>query len=160
MCIFRRKTPKDDSDTMSLNDLSFERKKSTMSDWKSKLASKFKGKTDYEVIDNGEDDGVNIESYKKTSDEFNDPIPIAPMTEPIKRKPMQNGSANGIHHRAVRDDPNKQQISLTTSNKRPTATTGSRGSRTPAVENGRRVSFRVLQNKIFRKKNYIMILYS
>ena len=51
---------------MSLNDLSFERKRSSMSDWKSKLASKFKGNKDYEVLGN-EDEGINIESYKKTS---------------------------------------------------------------------------------------------
>ena len=78
-----------------------------MSDWKSKLASKFKsGNKDYDVIGNGEEDGVNIESYKRTSDEFGDSIPSAPRTEPVKRKPMQNGSAVGAH-KGVKDDPNK-----------------------------------------------------
>ena len=120
---------------MSLNDLSFERKRSSMSDWKSKLASKFKGNKDYEVLGN-DDEGINIESYKKTSDEFGEPIPTAPKTEPIKRKPMTNGGiGNG---RLPKDDPNKQQISLTTSSKRPTTNT-TRSSRAP-VENGRRVS--------------------
>jgi len=138
---YRRKAPKDESDTMSLNDLSFERKKSSMSDWKSKLASKFKsGNKDYEVIGNGAEDGINIESYKRTSDEFGDSIPSAPRTEPIKRKPMQNGSAVGAH-KGVKDDPNKQQISLT-SNKRPTPAGSTRGNRNTATENGRRVSNR------------------
>ena len=137
MCIFRRKTPKDDSDTMSLNDLSFERKKSSMSDWKSKLASKFKGSKDYEVIGNGEEDGINIESYKKTSDEFGDQLPTAPRTEPIKRRPLPNNNVNGTH-RVAKDDPNKQHISLTSSSKRPTLSNSSRGSRT-APDSGRRV---------------------
>ena len=79
-----------------------------MSDWKSKLASKFKGNKDYEVLGN-DDEGINIESYKKTSDEFGEPIPTAPKTEPIKRKPLTNGGiGNG---RLPKDDPNKQQIS-------------------------------------------------
>ena len=105
-----------------------------MSDWKSKLASKFKGNKEYEVL--GNDDGINVESYKKTSDEFGEPIPTAPKTEPIKRRPMQNGGVgNG---RIPKDDPNKQQISVATSSKRPTSNT-TRNSRTP-VENGRRVS--------------------
>ena len=106
-----------------------------MSDWKSKLASKFMGNKDYEVLGN-DNDGINIESYKKTSDEFGDSIPTAPRTEPVKRKPMQNGGiGNG---RLPKDDPNKQQISLTTSSKRPTNSGTARGSRAP-VENGRRV---------------------
>lgn len=106
-----------------------------MSDWKSKLASKFKGNKDYEVLGN-ENDGINIESYKKTSNEFGEPIPLAPRTEPVKRKPMQNGGVgNG---RLPKDDPNKKQISLTTSSNRPTSSGTTRGSRAP-VENGRRV---------------------
>ena len=122
---------------MSLNDLSFERKRSSMSDWKSKLASKFKGNKEYEVL--GNDDGINVESYKKTSDEFGEPLPTAPKTEPVKRRPMQNGGVgNG---RILKDDPNKQQISVATSSKRPTSNT-TRNSRAP-VENGRRVRLKL-----------------
>ena len=75
---------------------------------------------------------------KKTSDEFKEPIPTAPKTEPVKRRPMQNGGVgNG---RIPKDDPNKQQISVATSSKRPTSNT-TRNSRAP-VENGRRVRLR------------------
>ena len=122
---------------MSLNDLSFERKKSSVSDWKSRLASKFKGNKDYEVIGNGGEDGVNIESYKKTSDEFGDQLLTAPRTEPIKRRPIPNNNVAGTH-RVAKDDPNKQQISLTSSSKRPTLANSSRGSRT-TPESGRKV---------------------
>ena len=108
-----------------------------MSDWKSKLASKFKSAKDYEVIGNGGEDGVNIESYKRTSDEFGDQLPIAPRTEPIKRRPMQNSGVTGTT-RLGKDDPNKQQISLTSSSKRPTLANSSRASRN-APESGRRV---------------------
>ena len=108
-----------------------------MSDWKSKLASKFKSNKEEYVVGNGGEEGVNIESYKKTTDEFGEAIPTAPRTEPIRRRPMQNGGLGGTH-RAIKDDPNKQQISLTSSSKRPTAGNSIRGSRGTA-ENGRRV---------------------
>ena len=72
-------------------------KKSSVSDWRSRLASKFKkSSTDqYEV--NGQDNGEpSLSSYRKTSHELD-----APMTEPTRRRTLgsvQNGrkvSQNG-----------------------------------------------------------------
>ena len=113
-----------------------------MSDWKSKLASKFnRNNKDYDVLGTGGDDGVNIESYKKTSDEFGEPITAAPRTEPLRRKHpnMQNGSAGGAS-RGIKDDPNKHHAAITSSGKRLTVASSTRGARGPVVENGRRVS--------------------
>ena len=114
-----------------------------MSDWKSKLASKFnRGNKDYDVLGTNGDDGVNIESYKKTSDEFGEPITTAtPRTEPLRRKAlnMQNGSAGGAN-RGVKEDPNKHHTALSSSGKRLTVASSTRGARGTVVENGRRVS--------------------
>ena len=112
-----------------------------MSDWKSKLASKFNRNKDYDVLGNGGEDGVNIESYKKTSDEFGEPISTtAPMTEPLKRKPlnMQNGNAVGVS-RGAKEDPSKQHNGLSSTSKRLNGTSTARNSKAPVVENGRRV---------------------
>jgi len=127
---------------MSLNDLSFERKKSSMSDWRSKLASKFNRNKDYEVLEtDGDRGGVNIESYRKTSDEFGEPLSLtAPKTEPPKRRSFNtpNGSAIGAI-RGSRDELNK--TGGVSSSKRLSVGNQPRGIRgSSVVENGRRVS--------------------
>ena len=124
---------------MSLNDLSFERKKSSsMSDWKSRLANKFKGNKEYEVIDANDVGGVQIESYKKTTDEFGESIPTAPRTEPPRRRQLNvpNGSPGGTSIGA-KDEPNKGQ----TGSKRSSVSSSDRNSpRSSGPGNGRRVS--------------------
>lgn len=128
----RKPRAKEDPDTMSLNDLSFERKKSSsMSDWKSRLANKFKGNKEYEVIDKAEAGGVHIESYKKTSDEFGESIPTTPSTEPPRRRPLNipNGSPGGGSIGA-KDEHNRQQagskrLSVTSSDRNVPRSSGS-----------------------------------
>ncbi len=88
---------KSDEDTRSLAaDLggggSSERKKS---DWRSRLASKFKRPGEqYSFDENEAENGVVTNSYRKTSDE----LPVAPMTEPTRRRTtiaMSNGGGGG-----------------------------------------------------------------
>ncbi len=72
---------KNDEDTRSLAaDLGgAERKKS---DWRSRLASKFKRGGEQYSLGEGGEGGVATESYRRTSDEFA-PM-VAPMTEPTR----------------------------------------------------------------------------
>ena len=91
----RRK--KDDEDTKSLNEVNLE-KKSSVSDWRSRLASKFKkSSTDQYEVNNVQENGEpSLHSYRKTSHELD-----TPMTEPTRRRTlgsMQNSrkiSQNG-----------------------------------------------------------------
>ena len=86
----RRK--KDDEDTKSLNEVNLE-KKSSVSDWRSRLASKFKkSSTDqYEVKENGQENGEpSLSSYRKTSHELD-----APMTEPTRRRTLGSMQNSG-----------------------------------------------------------------
>ena len=81
----RRK--KEDEDTKSLNESVNLEKKSSVSDWRSRLASKFKkSSTDqYEVAqENGE---PSLSSYRKTSHELD---MQAPMTEPTRRRTLSS----------------------------------------------------------------------
>ena len=74
---------KNDEDTKSLNEVSLNEKKSSItSDWRSRLASKFKKSSvdhyDVTTVENGE---PSLNSYRKTSDELS-----VPMTEPTRRR--------------------------------------------------------------------------
>ena len=76
-----------DEDCKSLNDMSLQDKRSSsLGDWKSRLANKFKksGNHDqYDLADSGiVNDGQQV--YRKTSDELS--LLTAPMTEPVRRK--------------------------------------------------------------------------
>merc|ERR1719433_2064458 len=85
------KKTKNDDDTKSLNELSFEKKSSITSDWKTRLANKFKKSSvdSYDVtgIESGE---PSLKTYRKTSDELS-----IPMTEPTRRKERKTSYAAG-----------------------------------------------------------------
>jgi hypothetical protein len=91
----RRK--RDEEDTKSLNEAALsstpEKKTSITSDWKSKLASKFK-KSSVDHYDLLEDNGgqPSLSSYRKTSDEFNTNAPEGSMTEPTRRRTLNPSS--------------------------------------------------------------------
>ncbi len=77
----RRANKKDEEDSKSLNDVSLEKKSSLTSDWRSRLAAKFKKSTDTYEVNNGEAGEPSLSSYRKTSNELD-----APMTEPTRRR--------------------------------------------------------------------------
>lgn len=96
--IYRRMDP----DSISLNEMALsENKKSSISDWRSKLASRFKnnnvaggGSNQYSVVDAasaGNNDTSFSPTYRKTSDELD----IAPKTEPPRRRTLNNDSSTG-----------------------------------------------------------------
>ena len=84
------KKKKEDEDTKSLNEVSLEKKSSITSDWRSRLASKFKKSSvdHYDVtgIESGE---PSLNSYRKTSDELS-----SPMTEPTRRRTLDPSAIN------------------------------------------------------------------
>ena len=83
-----------DPDSISLNEMALsENKKSSISDWRSKLASRFKNTNagnQYSVVDaaSANDTTFSPTAYRKTSDELD----IAPKTEPPRRRTLNNDS--------------------------------------------------------------------
>lgn len=87
-----------DEDCKSLNDMSLaqDKRSSSLGDWKSRLANKFKKTGTSDQYDLAESGIVNNgqQSYRKTSDELS--LLSAPMTEPVRRRnPMATSDSAG-----------------------------------------------------------------
>ena len=86
----RRKRDEFPEDTKSLHEVPMDnqKKSSITSDWRSRLASKFKKSTSdqYEVAAENSGGEPSLNSYRKTSHELD-----APMTEPVRRRTLGNG---------------------------------------------------------------------
>ena len=88
----RKKREDGDGDTKSLNEVALNEQKKSSGDWRSRLASKFKKSSidhyDLNVGGDNEEGTPSLNSYRKTSDEFNNVPPETPMTEPTRRRTL------------------------------------------------------------------------